>query len=157
MKRVLTAFVGTAVLILILVLSLVSCKKAEPALKIVDLDLLKEEVSATMNISMPVEIDENMLRSQYAISANQIEKFSGITSATMTNANTFLAVMAKEGNTAVIESAFEKRIEDIRQSFANNLEAKKLENAKIIKKDDYVFLVITDKPKEVEKIINSRF
>ncbi len=70
-----------------------------------------------MNISMPVEIDENMLRSQYAISAKpDRKKFSGITSATMTNADTFLAVMAKEGNTAVIESAFEKRIEDIRRS-----------------------------------------
>ncbi len=117
-------------------------------MKIVDLDLLKEEVSATMNISMPVEIDENMLRSQYAISANQIEKFSGITSATMTNADTFLAVMAKEGNTAVIESAFEKRIEDIRQSFANNLEAKKLKTQKLSKKTIMYFWLSLISPKK---------
>ncbi len=157
MKRILVVFGGTAALILILALSLISCKKAEPALKIVDFGLLKDEVSAAMNISMPKEIDEQMLQSQYGLSASQVEKFSGITSASMTSADTFLAIMGKEGNTAAIESAFQKRIEDIKQSFANNLEAEKLNSAKIIKKDDYVFLVISDHVKEVEKIINSRF
>lgn len=158
MKRIFIVF-GSLTAILVLVFCLVACGSPKPALKIVDLRALKEEVSTVMQISMPVEIDGQMLQSQYELSQNQIEKFSGIASATMTNTDTFLAVMTKEGNTAMVESAFQKRIEAMKQSLTNNLdaEAEKVKNAKIIKKDDYVFLIITDKVKEVEKIINSRF
>jgi hypothetical protein len=77
----------------------------------------------------------------------------------MTSADTFVAVMAKEGNTALIEDAFDKRIEDIKDSFVKNLdiEYEKVQDAKVVVKDDYVFLIISSDNKTIQNIIDKYF
>jgi hypothetical protein len=158
MKRILIA-ASILLMIFILSFSLISCSQDSESFKIVDLDAITQDISSAVQISMPTELDAQTLQELFDLEPDQVEKYSGIFSMSMTSADTFVAVMAKEGNTVLIQEAFDKRIEDIKDSFVKNLdiEYEKVQNAKIIVKDDYVFLIISNDNKEIQNIIDKYF
>jgi len=146
-------------MIFILSFSLISCSQGRESFKIIDLDAITQDISSAVQISMPTELDAQTLQELFDLEPDQVEKYSGIFSMSMTSADTFVAVMAKEGNTALIEDAFDKRIEDIKDSFVKNLdiEYEKVQDAKVVVKDDYVFLIISSDNKTIQNIIDKYF
>jgi hypothetical protein len=158
MKRILITS-SIILIIFILSFSLISCSQDSESLKIIDLDAITQDVSSSVQISMPTELDDQTLQELFDLSPDQVEKYSGIFSMSMTSADTVIGVMAKEGNTALIKEAFDNRIEDIKNSFVKNLdvEYEKVQNAEIIVKDDYVFLIISSDNKTIQNIIDRYF
>lgn len=158
MKRILITS-SIILIIFILSFSLISCSQDSESLKIIDLDAITQDVSSSVQISMPTELDDQTLQELFDLSPDQVEKYSGIFSMSMTSADTVIGVMAKEGNTALIKEAFDNRIEDIKNSFVKNLdvEYEKVQNAEIIVKDDYVFLIISSDNKTIQNIIDKYF
>ncbi len=159
MKRILIAASIILLMIFILSFSLISCSQGRESFKIIDLDAITQDISSAVQISMPTELDAQTLQELFDLEPDQVEKYSGIFSMSMTSADTFVAVMAKEGNTALIEDAFDKRIEDIKDSFVKNLdiEYEKVQDAKVVVKDDYVFLIISSDNKTIQNIIDKYF
>jgi len=159
MKRILIA-VSIILMIILLPFSLISCTKDTASItKSVDLDVIMQDISSNVDISMPTELDKQTLQQLFNLTPDQIGKYSGIFSMTMTSADTFIAIKAKDGDTSVIKEAYNNRIINIKSSFIKNInsEYKKVRNAKIIVKGDYVFLIIASDTKEVQEIINKYF
>ncbi|NMC56536.1 MAG: DUF4358 domain-containing protein [Eubacteriaceae bacterium] len=159
MKRILIA-VSIILMIILLPFSLISCSKDTVSItKSVDLDVIMHDISDNVDISMPTELDKQTLQQLFNLTPEQVGKYSGVFSMTMTSADTFIAIKAKDGDTSVIKEAYNNRIVNIKSSFIKNInsEYRKVKNAKIITKGDYVFLIISSNTKEVQDIINKYF
>lgn len=159
MKRILIA-ASIILMIILLPFSLISCTKDNTSItKSVDLDVIMQDISSNVDISMPTELDKQTLQQLFNLTPDQIGKYSGVFSMTMTSADTFIGIKAKGGDTSVIKEAYNNRIVNIKSSFIKNInsEYKKVRNAKIIVKGDYVFLIIASDTKEVQEIINKYF
>lgn len=157
MRRILIA--ASTILLILISLLLIACSKDKVTVKNVDLEQITQDISAKMDIAMPTQLDEQNLTELFNLKSDQIEKFSGVFSMTMTDADTIIAIMAKNGNASVIKNAYNKRIEDIKNSLVKNFdtEYEKVEKANIYTKGDYVFLIISENNKEVQNIINKYF
>lgn len=159
MKRIQVA-VSIILMIFLLSFSLISCTKDIASnTKSVDLNAIVQDISNSVEISMPTELDKQTLQQLFNLSTEQVGKYSGVFSMAMTSADTFIGIKAKEGDTSVIKQAYNTRINNIKNSFIKNIDSeyKKVKNAKIIIKGDYVFLIISSNAKEVQNIINKYF
>lgn len=118
-------------------------------------------------VQMPSVLDETELREIYNIDPAIVEEFAGDFSMTMTSADNFVAIKAKEGKAEEIRQALENRRAQIQQTFEQYLPGP-LEVAKagkVLVKGDYVFLIMLGNPEvgaateiaRAEKIINSFF
>jgi hypothetical protein len=158
MKRIL---ITASIIMTIIVLScfLVSCTEYKTGIQSVDLDAITQEVSNSVEIPMSTDLDKQTLQELFNLTPDDVRKYSGVFSMTMTSADTVVGILAKDGDTATIKNAYNNRIADIENSFIKNIDSeyKKVKNAKIIVKGDYVFLVISDNYKEVQNIINKYF
>ncbi len=159
MKRILIA-VSIILMIFLLPFSLISCTKdTVSTTKNVDLNVIMEDISNNVDISMPTELDKQTLQQLFNLTPDQVAKYSGVFSMTMTSADTFIGIKAIDGDISLIKEAYNNRINYIKDSFIKNIDSEynKVNNAKIIVKGDYVFLIISNNTKEVQNIINKYF
>lgn len=159
MKRILIA-VSIILMIFLLPFSLISCTKdTVSTTKSVDLNVIMEDISNNVDISMPTELDKQTLQELFNLTPDQVAKYSGVFSMTMTSADTFIGIKAIDGDISLIKEAYNNRINYIKDSFIKNIDSEynKVNNAKIIVKGDYVFLIISNNTKEVQNIINKYF
>lgn len=140
----------------------VTMKNGESVQTVVD------KIANEVGVQMPSQLDDSILKDLFYIDpASDVEEYYGVMAMTMTSADNIVAVKAKSDKKQVVVDGLNKRLEDVRASFAQYLpdQSEKAKKGQVIEKGDYVFLLILgedvdsfdeDMNKSVE-IVNSAF
>ena len=127
-----------------------------------------DKIVDEIGMQMPSDIDDGIYKDLFYIdTAADCEEYYGKMAMTMTSADNVVAIKAKPDKKQTVVDGLTKRLEDVRNSFAQYLpdQSEKAQKGQVIEKGDYVFLLIlgSDVEKfdaEMEnavKIINEAF
>ncbi|MBC8545389.1 DUF4358 domain-containing protein [Clostridiaceae bacterium NSJ-31] len=112
-------------------------------------DAVAEEMG-DFYVQMPSKLDDETLENLYSIEPDSVEEYAGDFAVTMTSADNFVAVKAKEGKAESVRQALENRRAQLQQTFEQYLPGP-LEIAKagkVLVKGDYVFLIMLGDPEK---------
>ncbi|MEM1483997.1 DUF4358 domain-containing protein [Oscillospiraceae bacterium PP1C4] len=104
-----------------------------------------DQISEDVGMQMPADIDDSVLKDIFYIDpSTDIEEYYGKMAMTITSADNIVAVKAKPDKKQVVVDGLNKRLEDVRASFAQYLpdQSEKAKKGQVIEKGDYVFLLI---------------
>lgn len=118
-------------------------------------------------VQMPSKLSDETLKDIYSIEPGSVEEYAGDFAMTMTSADNFVAIKAKEGKAEEVKQALENRRAQVQQTFEQYLPGPLVvaKAGKVLVKGDYVFLIMLGDPEKdpakdverAEEIINSFF
>jgi len=118
-------------------------------------------------VQMPSKLDATTLKDLFNIDPAIVDEYAGDFAMTMTSADNFVAIKAKEGKVEEVKQALENRRAQVQQTFEQYLPGplQVAKAGKVIVKGNYVFLIMIGNPEKgpekdvarAEEIINSYF
>jgi len=168
MKRILALF--TALAMLLVVSSGCSKKNKIVIKKDTTLQNIVDQVAEEFGdfyVQMPSKLAANTLKDLLNIDPSIVEEYAGDFAMSMTSADNFIAIKAKEGKAEEVKQALENRRAQVQKTFEQYLPGplQVAKAGKVIVKGDYVFLIMLGNPEKgpekdvarAEEIINSFF
>ena len=142
------AWTITAVLVLLLAVS-IGCGKTDGGDFTIDAALSEvvqgvSEALGDAYVRMPVELDEAALTELLGLTQEDVEDYAGHFSMTMTSADCFIAIKAREGREEAVRGALEQRRAQVERMFEKYL-PEPLQTAKagqVVQRGRYVFLIM---------------
>ena len=114
------------------------------------LQAIIDRIDTEVGISMPSDVDDNVLTDICYIPMDAVEDYAGKITFVNVSSDNVIAVKAKEGQIDTVKAGLTKRLEDVQESFEQYLpeQYEKAKKGQILIKGNYAFFLIIGESSE---------